>query len=59
MTFAAHNAGSARISNLRKEAKAQGLMANQWFGNVELVVAKDVGEETVRYDSNIYKYCVA
>jgi membrane-bound lytic murein transglycosylase MltF len=59
MTFAAYNAGSARISNLRKRAKAEGLDPNQWFGNVELVVAKDVGQETVQYVSNIYKYYVA
>ena len=59
MTFAAYNAGATRISNLRKRAKAEGLDPNQWFGNVELAVAKDVGQETVRYVSNIYKYYVA
>jgi membrane-bound lytic murein transglycosylase MltF len=59
MTFAAYNAGPTRISNLRKRAKAEGLDPNQWFGNVELVVANDVGQETVRYVSNIYKYYVA
>ncbi|MGB7436663.1 MAG: hypothetical protein WBR26_08925 [Candidatus Acidiferrum sp.] len=32
---------------------------NQWFGNVELMAAKDVGQETVQYVSNIYKYYVA
>jgi hypothetical protein len=31
---------------------------NQWFGNVEVVVAKDIGRETVQYVSNIYKYYV-
>jgi membrane-bound lytic murein transglycosylase MltF len=59
MTFAAYNAGPTRISNLRERAKTEGLDPNQWFGNVELVVAKDVGQETVRYVSNIYKYYVA
>jgi membrane-bound lytic murein transglycosylase MltF len=59
MTFAAYNAGPTKISKLRKRAKAEGLDPNQWFGNVELVVAKDVGQETVRYVSNIYKYYVA
>ena len=59
MTFAAYNAGPTRISNLRKRAKAEGLDPNKWFGNVELVVAKDVGQETVQYVSNIYKYYVA
>jgi hypothetical protein len=32
---------------------------NVWFGNVELVAAKDIGQETVTYVSNIYKYYVA
>jgi len=59
MTLAAYNAGPTRISNLRKRAKAEGLNPNQWFGNVELVAAKEVGQETVRYVSNIYKYYVA
>jgi hypothetical protein len=30
-----------------------------WFGNVELVAAKDIGQETVTYVANIYKYYVA
>jgi membrane-bound lytic murein transglycosylase MltF len=59
MTFAAYNAGPSRISRLRKIAKDEGLDPNQWFGSVELVVAKDVGQETVQYVSNIYKYYVA
>ena len=59
MTFAAYNAGPSRISGLRKKAKDEGLDPNQWFGSVELVVAKDVGQETVQYVSNIYKYYVA
>jgi membrane-bound lytic murein transglycosylase MltF len=59
MTFAAYNAGPSRISRLRKKAKTEDLDPNQWFGNVELVVASDVGQETVHYVSNIYKYYVA
>jgi hypothetical protein len=31
----------------------------EWFGNVELMVAKDIGQETLPYVSNIYKYYVA
>jgi hypothetical protein len=30
-----------------------------WFGNVEHVVAKNIGRETVQYVSNIYKYYIA
>lgn len=59
MTFAAYNAGPSRISRLRKVAKSQGLNPNLWFGNVELVVANGVGQETVQYVDNIYKYYVA
>ena len=46
-------------SSPRKQAQAEGLDPNVWFGNVELMVAKDIGQETVHYVSNIYKYYVA
>ena len=59
LTFASYNAGPNRITRLRKQAANQGLDPNKWFGNVELVVAKEVGEETVVYVDNIYKYYVA
>jgi membrane-bound lytic murein transglycosylase MltF len=58
-TFAAYNAGPNRITRLREKAARDGLNSDLWFGNVELEVAKDVGQETVRYVSNIYKYYVA
>jgi membrane-bound lytic murein transglycosylase MltF len=59
LAFAAYNAGPTRISRLRKQASAEGLDPDKWFGNVELVVAKEVGQETVHYVGNIYKYYVA
>jgi len=58
-TFASYNAGPNRIVRLRKKAQEDGLDPNKWFGNVELEVAKEVGQETVTYVSNIYKYYVA
>ncbi len=58
-TFASYNAGPNRIERLRKLAAEEGLNPNKWFGNVELEVAKDIGEETVMYVDNIYKYYVA
>ena len=58
-TFAAYNAGPARIRGLREEAARTGLDANQWFGSVEHVAAKRIGRETVQYVSNIGKYWVA
>ena len=57
--FASYNAGPNRIVKLRKEASDMGLDPNVWFGNVELVAAKDIGQETVTYVANIYKYYVA
>ncbi len=59
MVFASYNAGPTRIARLRKKAAAEGFDPNQWFGNVELAVARDIGQETVQYVSNIYKYYVA
>ncbi len=58
-TFAAYNAGPARVRRLREEAAQTGLDANQWFGHVEHVAAKRIGRETVQYVSNIGKYWVA
>jgi membrane-bound lytic murein transglycosylase MltF len=57
--FAAYNAGAGRIQSLRREAEAQKLDPNVWFNNVERVAAARVGQETVRYVRNIYKYYVA
>jgi hypothetical protein len=48
-----------RIVRLRKKAQDDGLDPNKWFGNVELEVAQNIGEETVTYGGNIYKYYVA
>ncbi len=58
-TIAAYNAGPARIAKLRREAKQRGLDPNVWFNNVEVIAARRIGRETVRYVSNIYKYYVA
>jgi len=56
LTFASYNAGPNRIADLRKQAGAQGLDPNKWFGNVELLVSQKVGQTTVQYVSNIYKW---
>ena len=58
-TFAAYNAGPARINKLRDEARQSNLDPNVWFGNVEVVASKRIGRETVHYVSNIYQYYVA
>jgi len=59
LTFAAYNAGPAKIARLRKEAEKLGLDPNVWFKNVEVVAAKRIGRETVQYVSSIYKYYTA
>jgi membrane-bound lytic murein transglycosylase MltF len=57
--MASYNAGPARVAALRRKAAAQGLDPNVWFGNVEVVAAREIGRETVQYVSNIYKYYVS
>jgi len=54
--FASYNAGPNRIRRLRSKAAESGYDPNQWFRNVEVVVANEVGREPVRYVSNIFKY---
>lgn len=57
--FASYNTGPGRVRQLRQEAAKRGLDPNVWFQNVEYVAAEKVGQETVTYVSNIYKYYVA
>ena len=59
LAFASYNAGPNRIARSREKAMDEGLDPNQWFGNVELMVAREIGPETVQYVNNIYKYYVA
>lgn len=55
-SLASYNAGPAKILRARKRASAMNLDPNRWFRNVEIAVLKVVGQETVRYVSNINKY---
>jgi membrane-bound lytic murein transglycosylase MltF len=57
--FASYNAGPGNISKMRKLAIQRGLDGDQWFNNVEIVVAAKIGIETTTYVRNIYKYYVA
>jgi membrane-bound lytic murein transglycosylase MltF len=43
---------------VRALAGEMGLDPNKWFRNVELAALRDIGQETVRYVSNINKYYV-
>jgi membrane-bound lytic murein transglycosylase MltF len=57
--FASYNSGPGRVRQLRQEAAKRGLDPNVWFQNVEYVAAEKIGQETVTYVSNIYKYYIA
>jgi membrane-bound lytic murein transglycosylase MltF len=59
MAFAAYNAGPGNLMKFRRLAKKSGNDPNVWFQNVEYAAARIVGEETVRYVANIYKYYIA
>lgn len=58
MAIAGYNAGPTRVRRLRRRTADAGLDPNLWFDNVEVLVAREVGSETVRYVSNILKYYV-
>lgn len=58
-TWAAYNAGPRKVRIMRSHAGEMGLDPNQWFGNVEYAALDIIGQETVRYVANIYKYYVA
>jgi membrane-bound lytic murein transglycosylase MltF len=58
-SFAAYNAGPARVRQLRDATAKAGLDPNVWLNNVEMTAAKSIGTETVNYVSNIYKYYIA
>ena len=58
-TFAAYNAGPARIESLRRKAREMGFDQNKWFFNVEHVARKKIGMETVQYVANLNKYYIA
>ena len=56
LALASYNAGPRRIRQLRREAAERGYDPNLWFDNVEVIVAEQVGRETVQYVSNTFKY---
>jgi membrane-bound lytic murein transglycosylase MltF len=58
LTLAAYNAGPAKIQKVRSEAEKMGLDPDRWFRNVEISTLRHVGQEPVRYVSNINKYYI-
>lgn len=57
--FASYNAGPANISKVRLRAMTEGVNPDVWFNQVEHVAARIIGQETVRYVRNVFKYYVA
>ncbi|MGB0721206.1 MAG: transglycosylase SLT domain-containing protein [Gammaproteobacteria bacterium] len=58
-SWAAYNAGPAKVRRMRAMAAEMGLDPNRWFGHVEVAAARIVGRETVQYVRNIKKYHLA
>ncbi len=58
LALASYNAGPAKIRTVRNLAEEMGLNKNKWFRHVELAALRKIGQETVRYVSNINKYYV-
>lgn len=57
--FAAYNAGPANIARVRARAATEGVNPDVWFNEVEHVAARMLGQETVKYVRNVFKYNVA
>jgi len=58
-TWAAYNAGPAKVRRMRQLAAKMGLDPNKWFHHVEIAAGRIVGRETVKYVADIYKYYLA
>ena len=58
-SWAAYNAGPAKIYKMRRETRKRGFNPNKWFFNVEKIADELIGKETVDYVSDINKYYVA
>jgi hypothetical protein len=59
LSFWYSNAGPGRIDSPRAEAARHRFDPNLWFGNVELVTAREVGMESATNVANISKYHIA
>ena len=57
--LAAYNAGPNMIARCRRLAHRMGRDPSKWLGHTELATRRLVGNETVRYVSNVVKYYLA
>jgi membrane-bound lytic murein transglycosylase MltF len=58
-SLAAYNAGPQKISRLRQTTLKMGFDPNRWFQHGEFAALKYIGQEPVRFVSNINKYYLA
>ena len=57
--LASYNAGPNMIARCRRLAARMGRDPAKWFGHTELAARRLIGNETVRYVSNVIKYYMA
>ena len=57
--LAAYNAGPNMIARCQRLTRRMGRDPSKWFGHTELATRRLVGNETVRYVSNVVKYYLA
>ena len=57
--LAAYNAGPGKVARCRRLAVRMGKDPRKWFGHTELAARRLIGNETVRYVSNVSKYYMA
>jgi len=53
LSFAAYNAGPTKIKKLQKLTQKRGYNNKVWFNNMQVIVAENIGWETVQYVNNI------
>ena len=58
-SLAAYNAGPLKINRSRKAALKMGFDPNRWFQHGEFAALKYIGQEPVRFVSNVNKYYLA
>lgn len=56
---ASYNMGPNNVAKARDQASSLGLNLNEWFGNVEFMMAERVGLEPMIYVRNVYKYLIS
>ena len=54
----AYNAGPTRISRLRRTDESRGVDSRRWFDQMELIVARELGSEPVKYFQNVMEYSI-